>query len=350
VKLELTRVEVPAPGAQDAQRRWPTRSSLLVRLLDEHGAGGTGEASPLPGYSPDALPEVEQALAALDTGALANALAGGTVRAALAAVSGLVPRTLPSARAALETAALDLLARRRGTPAPLALGAEPSARRPLSALLGPATSPTLSSDAERALGQGDRSLKVKLGAPGALPAELAALTALRERFGFVFALRLDANGALHAPELADAAPALQRLNIELFEEPGVACLPELPLALDESLQGLTVAEAEAAWQRRGARALVLKPTALGGLSHCLALAERALASNLQLCVSHCFDGPFAWRAAAALALSLPAGAAHGLAPHAGLFGWKTGPLPLERGELLSWQEPGLGELSEPAAS
>lgn len=349
MRLDLTRVEVPALGAQDARRRWPTRRSLLVRLSDGDGAWGMGEASPLPGYSPDALEEVERALAALSAGALSAALAAGTVRAALRAAAELAPRSLPSARCALETAVLDLLARRRSEPASVALGAEPGARRPLSALLGPATSPTLPSDAERALAEGYRTLKVKLGAPGVLRDELAALAALRERFGVVFGLRLDANGALRASDLSDAAPALHGLNIELFEEPSGAGLPGLPLALDESLQGLTLAEAEAAWQRRGARAIVLKPTALGGLSHCLALAERALASNVQVSVSHCFEGPFAWRAAAALALSLPVGAAHGLAPHPGLLGWKTGPLPLERGELFSWREPGLGERAELAA-
>ena len=66
---------------------------------------------------------------------------------------------------------------------------------------------------------------------------------------------------------------------------------------------------------------------------------RAGASAL---VSHCFDGPFAWRAAAALALALPAGPAHGLAPHPALDAWEPAALPLEHGELAAWNEPGLG--------
>jgi hypothetical protein len=57
-------------------------------------------------------------------------------------------------------------------------------------------------------------------------------------------------------------------------------------------------------------------------------------------ISHCFEGPLAFRAAAALALALPSGLAHGLAPHAGVAG---AALPVQAGSLHAWSEPGLGE-------
>jgi hypothetical protein len=59
-------------------------------------------------------------------------------------------------------------------------------------------------------------------------------------------------------------------------------------------------------------------------------------------LSHTFDGPVAWRAAAALALALPTGSAHGLAPHAGLDAWQLAPPPVVDGSLRAWAEPGLG--------
>ena len=169
---------------------------------------------------------------------------------------------------------------------------------------------------------------------------------LRRRVGAAVALRLDANGSLTSADLERAWPRLEAAGIELFEEPGdvPANLRErLPVAVDESLQGLDMTEAEAHLRASRARAAVLKPTALGGIEHCFQLAERARDAGADVVVSHCFDGPFAWRAAAALALAMPGAAAHGLAPHAGLASWAvTGQACVHDGALLAWSAPGLG--------
>ena len=346
MKLQLRRVTVRTPRAQDARRSWPERESLLVRVTDDGGHRGLGEASPLPGYSPDQLDQVEAALAELEGADVAAALeqAGTGVQSALRALAALVSADLPSGRMALETAGLDLLARRQGVSAPQLLGAEGSSR-PLAQLLGPASAQGLVSDAEAAVQAGFSHLKLKLGAKERLAAELAGVRALREQYGNSVTLRLDANGSLSPSEVSQAWQSLASLDIEWFEEPGQ--LPEqllgaLPLALDESLQGLDHVAVQARAQQLQARCLVLKPMALGGLSHCWLLAELARTLGLQPVLSHTFDGPLAWRATAALALALPAGSAHGLAPHAGLEAWQLAPPPVVDGSLRAWAEPGLG--------
>lgn len=350
MKLERRRVSVRTPRAQDARRTWPERDSLLLRLTDAVGHHGIGEASPLPDYSPDRLDEVEPALAAVAMQDVEAALAQPTTRAALTAIASLLPHHLPSARMALETAALDLLGQRQRLSAPLLLGAEAGARRPLAQLLGAAGSPTLPADAERALQAGYRHFKLKLGAPGQLPRELAGVQALRERYGEQVVLRLDANGALSAAEIEQAWQSLSGLGIELFEEPGRlpdALLGTLPLGLDESLQGLDESAVAELVREHQARYVVLKPMALGGLEHCWRLADIARALGVLPVLSHCFDGPYAWRATAALALALPPGPAHGLAPHAGLEAWRLRPLPVSHGCLELWPELGLGAPAEP---
>lgn len=344
MKLELRRVTVRTPRAQDARRSWPKRESLLLRLTDDSGVSGAGEASPLPGYSPEPLDAVQAALSKLEPAKLAAALAEPSPLAALSALSTLVSDSLPSGRMALETAGLDLLARRHGVSAPALLGADGSSR-PLAQLLGPASATSLLAEAEAALQAGFAHLKLKLGAPGQLAAELAGVRALREQLPGAVTLRLDANGSLPTTDVTQAWQSLAALDVEWFEEPGQ--LPEdlvgaLPLALDESLQGLDASAVRARAARLRARCLVLKPTALGGLAHCWRLAELARTLGLQVVVSHTFDGPFAWRAAAALALALPSGSAHGLAPHAGLDAWQLTSLPVVRGSLEAWSEPGLG--------
>lgn len=344
MKLERRRVTFGAPDAAHAQREWPERFSVLVRVSDSLGRTGVGEASPLPGYGRDTLEDAEVALGALTVEKVERALEHETARAVLLAAAELLPVGTPAARFALQTALLDLLGQQRGMSAPALLGAERTATRPLSALIGKAADPEVLERGARAVSSGYSCLKLKLGAPDQLDRELTHLGELRRRVGSAIALRLDANGSLTRAELERAWPRLEAARIELFEEPGEvppALRDRVPLALDESLQGLGVAEAEAHLRASRARAAVLKPTALGGIEHCWQLAERAGAADAV--ISHCFDGPFAWRAAAALALALPGTAAHGLSPHAGLASWAvTGEACVHDGSLRAWSAPGLG--------
>jgi L-Ala-D/L-Glu epimerase len=359
MKLELRRVSIPSASALDARRTLPPRESLLVRITDANGEMGLGEASPLPGYSRDQLDDVERALTAVPVEALEAALEQVPARAALRGVSSLVGFELPSARMALETAALDLLGSKQSLPAPVLLGGQTDAQRPLSLLLGPVLDRNQRAGAAEhrvekvitaTMTQGFRHFKLKLGAQDALAQELATLVALRKRFGSGISLRLDANGLLSSADVTSAWETLEPLAIELFEEPGQvpeALATRLPLALDESLQGLTEDEVEAAIRQLKPRALVLKPTALGGIDHCWRLAERARDHGVDVVISHCFDGPLAFRACAALALALPRGLAHGLGPHNVLSAWAVkNPAP-KGATLQAWREPGLGDLGKP---
>jgi L-alanine-DL-glutamate epimerase-like enolase superfamily enzyme len=350
MKLELRRTMLQTPGARDARRTWSERQRLLLRISDTRGNVGLGEAAPLPGYSPDALHDVEAALSAIPSASLQEALAPessvvsrGLPLELLEATSRLLPSSLPSARMALETAALDYWSRRDAVSAPRWLGASADAAVRLACLVGAAGDAHLLQRAGAAIRDGYSHLKVKLGAPGRIREEIAGVVALRDAVGQAVSIRLDANGALGAADLTAAWSSLKSCGIQLFEEPGEippALLGELPLALDESLQGLGEAAAVARWQSMNACCVVLKPTALGGLAHCFRLARRAHESGVAVVISHCFEGSLAFRAAATLALALPGGLAHGLAPHAGLEPGRE--LSVVAGSLSSWSEPGLG--------
>ena len=328
------------------------RESVRIRLRDEGGLVGIGEALPLPGYSRDDAAAAERVLAAIAArvageglcvpddgprGAPARSEAGDRgngaatrLDAALAPHADLLAASA-AARFALECGLLDLLARRAGLSAAQWL-ADGRALRPVPvSLLLPDDDGDAVAAAAAAVAAGFNVLKLKIArADRNEDAEDTLLAAVRAAMdaagGAVSArLRLDANGSLDPARAAHRLGALRRHGVELVEEPvagrALLALPPLPLpwAADESLVDAALAQAllDLPPARRPA-ALVLKP-ALLGLATCLRLADAAALRGVGVIVTHSLDGDTGHAAACALAAALPQPPwPCGLASHAGL--------------------------------
>jgi o-succinylbenzoate synthase len=333
----------------NANTSWQRRSVLRVELHDALGASGWGEASPLPGYSRESSSECARALEALDASALRALEAPASPRGLLEAAAAAVPEALPAARFALETALLDRLGRRTGRPLfellreAAGVDAEPRPV-PLCALL-PSEPGRALELARSYLARGVCTFKLKVGPECFSPAQEQTLVTLRAAFGAQIQLRLDANRSLSRGGLSALLVRAAELGVEFLEEPVLAPEPELlasspcPLALDESLQGLS-SQALDRWLMLGSvRVLVLKPTALGGFGACLALAGAARRHGRDIVVSHALEGPIGWAACAHLALALAGRTPAGLWPLA----HQRAPSPEVMGhEIAVPREPGLG--------
>ncbi|HET7545100.1 MAG TPA: o-succinylbenzoate synthase [Polyangiaceae bacterium] len=334
--------------ARNARAHWSERASCIVTLKSDDGGRGQGEASPLPGFSPDQLLDCERALAALDLRGIPARLGPGQdLKSELCRASVRIPPTLPAARAALEGALLDLWARAAGVPAWALLRPAPPkpAARPVAALLSGEPEQALE-QALAARARGIATFKFKIGRAGALERELSAVHALRAALGPAARLRLDGNQALSLAEASHYLPHFAQCELEFIEEP---CAPHeldrlralgLPLALDESL-------ASGALPQRGDRALILKPTLVGGVGACLELWEAAHAVGAEVIVSHAFEGPLGLGLSAALALSIGSESlAQGLDPE----GAQLDPLNLPyyaQATIAPWPEPGFGIGEQP---
>lgn len=292
VSIASQRVRWPIE-AGGAARASTVREALLVELRDELGAIGLGEAAPLPGVSPDTIAGAERAVAALAARLPLEVDELDDLAAATAA---------PAARFALETALVSLQAQRAGVTVAALLGGT-TTRLSCAVVVD-----TLDA-ARAALADGATVLKLKVG-PGLDVARVAELATLGAR------LRLDANGAWSPEETRAHLAALAHLPIDFIEEPcrdARALLPG-PIALDESLVGDRAIDPRLA-------AVILKPTLLGGLRACIALAAAARAAGVAAIVTHALEGPVGTAACAELALALGGAPAVGLAPHAGIAGW-----------------------------
>jgi o-succinylbenzoate synthase len=337
------------PPLHNARGQWQTRAALRVLVRDRAGRMGQGEAAPLPGYSLDTLEAVERALSDVSVGELEQLLQLERPAAVLEATSVLLPAELPAARFALQTALLDRLGQAQRRPLWSLLrelsgrAAEPASEVPLCVLLSSVEPAAARREALQHFGLGVRSFKLKIGPDRLQPAQAAVLAALRGEFGDRVELRLDANQSLLRTELTETFEALACYRPEFVEEPVSAPEPtELSQlacgwALDESLQTIGAEQLQALSSSPGCRALVLKPTALGGFGRCLALAERARAGGRALVVSHVFEGELGWLACAHLAIALGPGAAAGLWPMA-----VPGSDLVRSGQLCPPSVPGLG--------
>ena len=298
------------------------REGLVLVLTSDTGREGTGEASPLPGYSPDTIDDAAAAL--LLHPERAQRVEG---LSDVAKVSSSI--TSPSARFAIETAMLDLLAQESGVPVHRLFRETSPAPIPRSALLPPPCDARTISAAQDAISRGIRTLKLKLGSRP-FADELAALVALRAAIGDAIELRLDANGGM-GEHAAERLRTLAAVRPAFVEEPlsGRALLRLLPgavaVAADESLADPQIADALLA--HPGLGAVVVKP-ALLGFFRAREIAVTAQRRGLPVVVTHLFDGPIALAACVELALSLPqTPAACGLDLHAALAAFPAREIP-----------------------
>lgn len=226
---------------------------LFVEIVGERGLAGYGSASPaanVTGESPDACAAALERLAFLEgRDALAIGARVAEAEAALAATPAAspaaTPAATPAAAAAVDMALWDLFGRAVGRPLVDLWGSRPAAPIPTSVTIGiGGLDETLEQAAEH-LGAGFHCLKVKIGRES--EADLERLYRLRERFGYGFGLRVDANQGYSPAELAALGGRLAELRVELVEQPlprgragELAGLPEglrRRLAADEDLHG-----------------------------------------------------------------------------------------------------------------
>ncbi len=331
-----THLTSPVGGGE---HRTSIREGVVLELSDREGLVGIGEASPLPGYSPDSLDDCVSQLAKLAEKhfALPELDQKEPIGQWLERISSQLTPTVPAARHALETAVLHWYSQKLAVPAwtLLASGLTPGQFAShsrhvehmglrLSGLvdfnLGPAESERR---LEQAVRNGFREFKIKLGPKNNWERDLSFLRKLHAQWGHQVTFRLDINQAWTVQEAEEKLSRLTEFSLDWIEEPVRADQIDLltdspvPLALDESLQNREEWNANIDWLRRcQVAAIVLKPMALGGVSRCLRYAVQAQALGIKIIVTHLFDGPVAWAAAISLAMAVGSRQkAHGLAPH-----------------------------------
>lgn len=268
------------------------REMVLLRVRDEDGVVGLGEAVPLALRGGVGSTEV------------VRELEGWVEHREVEGLSA-------PARCAIATAEMDLLGRKAAGPA---LAGGPAEAVPCNATLVAGAPEAVATQAVGWAEEGFTTFKLKLGAETAksIPQggfsrtrDVETVRAVREAAGPEARIRVDVNEAWDLETAKRALAELEPLGIELAEQPvaGLEAMAELagstsiPLAADESVASLEEAERAAAL---GACEFTgIKLSKVGGPEEALAIAD-----VLPAYVTSALDGPVGIAAAAQVALSL----------------------------------------------
>lgn len=264
--------------------------TLLVRLIAD-GVEGWGESSPLP--RPTYSPECSATCWAVLAEVLLPALAGAELNGPADVARRLAPfRGNPFAKAAVETAAWDLEAHRRGEPLGRLLGGTRSEVE-AGADFGIQTSiDVLLEKVAAAVAAGHPRIKLKIGHGH----DIEVVRAVREAFpDLVF--HVDCNACY---SLADDLPTLQALDafeLAMIEQPlhyrDLVDHAELqrriatPVCLDESVH--SVRDFELALRLGSCRAINIKPGRIGGLAAAVEIERRAREAGMPAWVGGMFE-------------------------------------------------------------
>ena len=327
------------------------RAIVLTKLTACDGTVGWGEGSPSHTWSPETRESVVSVLRDHFVPAvIGTSLADfdGLHAAMNGAIAPLWGLSMPIARAAIDVAAHDALARHYGVPLLDLLGHWRADRVRLSWTVTGSTQAEVAESLHDAKERGYRSCNIKVGGSREWDVQLCDLVRSAFPDGFLWA---DANGGFPPHEARQRMHALVDAGVALLEQPVAPDRPDvsariaaespIPVALDESISGPV--PLLAMLKQEALTAYTFKVTRTGGLwpAHmCAALADTA---GLMLVCSGLTECSVAF--AASIHLSAAWGITHPCALNGPQFltdDIAAKSLPREGDTVLVTDDPGLG--------
>ncbi len=323
-------------------------SHVILRLETTDGIVGWGEASPWPVFHGTA----EATIAALDT-YLRPFVIGRDARD-LSAIMAMAEKSLAGhfdAKAALETALLDILGKAAGVPVWQLLGGRCRETIPLSVSLADPSWETDRALAERLVADGIRLVKLKTGFAGHA-FDIERLESLAEDFPEL-EVRVDYNQGLAPFDSLRRLRDIEAFGPTFIEQPvpadktevmaELAAALDVPLLADESV--FSPADALKAVANGVADGFSIKIMKAGGLRRGRTIAEIAAAAGLGAYGGDMFETGIAHLAGTHMIAATPAIALGCEFYQAGYYLQEdllVEPFPVKDGHVIVPQTPGLG--------
>lgn len=194
----------------------------------------------------------------------------------------------PTAKAALDIACHDLVAKKLGVPVYQLIGGRYHERFPITHVLSIQEPAVMAEEAVRKVSEGYRSFKMKVGKNVAQDVE--RIRAVRGAVGDDIAIRVDVNqGWVNSSNTLRALQALEELQVDWLEQPvmaddidGMAFLKtkaRLPLMVDEGLKGMK--DMREVISKQAADKVNIKLMKCGGILPAVKLADQAQMAGIE---------------------------------------------------------------------
>jgi O-succinylbenzoate synthase len=270
------------------------RSGLIILVYGQKGRTGIGEVAPFPGLHKEALPEARDHLYRV-----IEMITGSSIPEDLHQLrywwNQLGKSLPPSAASGIEQALLLLLASVREVPLYHLLF---KTYHPIVRVNGLLTGTfnEIIKMAGQYIHEGYVTLKLKVG-KRSLNEDIRIVESVRSTIGSNVHLRLDANRSWFLEEAVRFGKAVSPYQIEYIEEPtktseelsGFYQQTGIPVAMDESLSGWI--ETGSDWPL-GIRAVILKPSLIGGIFKTMEISAQAKDSQILPIISCAFQSGF----------------------------------------------------------
>ncbi|TQR17270.1 mandelate racemase/muconate lactonizing enzyme family protein [Psychrobacillus soli] len=294
-----------------ALRTVTTAYSVYVKVTSSNGAKGYGEAPPTHVITGESMASIRYAINEIIAPQLIGLNLLESERVFQKLNGSLVRNT--SAKAAIDMALYDLLARQSNLPLFQFLGGY---RETLDTDFTVSVNDPqeMADDAETYIKDGFTMLKVKVGI-GDVKEDIARIYAIRKRIGYQPKLRLDANQGWHAKEAVRAIRTMEDagLEIELVEQPVpardleglkyVTDHTDTPIMADESV--FSVYDAKKVLEMRAADLINIKLMKSGGIYNANKINALAEANGVACMVGSMIETKIGITAAAHFAASQP---------------------------------------------
>jgi len=323
-----------------------SKRHVLVRIETDTGITGWGEASPFLYYAPETASDIHSMI----SGPLRDDLIGRDPRdiRTIHAEQGVIDGH-HFAKAAIETALWDILARSVDLPLHRLLGGSVRASVPVVIVIQSGEPDDMAREACDLVDRGFRRLKIKIGFGPEL--DEAMVAKVREAVGANPTIRVDAEESYQVKDALLIGRRLEKYTIELFSQPvartdweGMALLRAnlpMPLLADE---GIHSPEDVLQCVRTGAADMVnIKVLKSGGLLASLEMAAVCKAANLPVVVGSMVESGIGSLLGAHFASVIPGAAPTELCgPLLFQDDLLDSPLRIENGDLHFSDQPGLG--------
>lgn len=186
---------------------------VLTRVHTDEGITGIGECPPLPPLSPESQPVIITMLKRWLIPQIID-LDPFDLELIWEKMDYIAP-TYPMSKAAIDIALWDIMGKSLDVPVYRLLGGSTARRFPVVELIGLGTPEEVAEEARNLVAEGYTGLRLKIGPHR----DIECAKAVRDAVGDDVTLRVDGNQAYSTSQAIKVARALERFDVELFEQP-----------------------------------------------------------------------------------------------------------------------------------